>query len=90
MKLPAYVTDKRGVGKNLEAAIPENKMRFDRFVNDAAAWAELLTQKSAYSKVGIIGHSQGSLVGMLAAICKITAYHFSKIKFSCAENLIFN
>ncbi|WP_246202662.1 alpha/beta hydrolase [Virgibacillus doumboii] len=59
--------DKRGVGKNLEAAIPENELSFDQFVKDATAWVELLQQKDAYSKIGIIGHSQGSLVGMLAA-----------------------
>ncbi|TFJ91842.1 alpha/beta hydrolase [Lentibacillus salicampi] len=59
--------DKRGVGKNLEAAIPENELRFDQFVNDAVKWTELLDQKEGYSNVGIMGHSQGSLVGMLAA-----------------------
>jgi len=59
--------DKRGVGKNLEAAIPENELKFDQFVDDAVAWTELLEQEEAYSKIGIIGHSQGSLVGMPAA-----------------------
>lgn len=59
--------DKRGVGKNLEAAIPENKLDFNQFVSDAADWTELLTQEEDYSNIGIIGHSQGSLVGMPAA-----------------------
>ncbi|MFD1361120.1 alpha/beta hydrolase [Lentibacillus salinarum] len=59
--------DKRGVGKNLEAAIPENELDFDQFVDDAAKWTKLLAQDEGFSKVGIVGHSQGSLVGMLAA-----------------------
>ncbi|ALX49261.1 alpha/beta hydrolase [Lentibacillus amyloliquefaciens] len=59
--------DKRGVGKNLEASIPENELKFNQFVNDAAAWTELLARSEDFSDIGIIGHSQGSLVGMLAA-----------------------
>ncbi|QKY71093.1 alpha/beta hydrolase [Lentibacillus sp. CBA3610] len=59
--------DKRGVGNNLEAAIPENELHFNQFVNDAVNWTELLEQEEDYSHVGIIGHSQGALVGMLAA-----------------------
>lgn len=58
--------DKRGVGKNVEAAIPEKELDFNQFVYDAKAWVEQLAQEEAYTKVGIIGHSQGSLVGMLA------------------------
>ncbi len=59
--------DKRGVGKNVAAAIPENELMFGQFVDDALAWTELLAKDESYSNVGIIGHSQGSLVGMLAA-----------------------
>ncbi|MGP4107649.1 alpha/beta hydrolase [Virgibacillus sp. L01] len=59
--------DKRGVGKNVEAAIPENELDFNQFVHDAKTWVEQLAQEEAYTKVGIIGHSQGSLVGMVAA-----------------------
>ncbi|GAA0610582.1 hypothetical protein GCM10009001_29840 [Virgibacillus siamensis] len=59
--------DKRGVGKNQSAVIPEEKLTFDRFVNDAVAWAGKLNNDQRFSKVGITGHSQGSLVGMLAA-----------------------
>lgn len=59
--------DKRGVGKNQAAAIPEKELKFDRFVQDATAWVELLAQDKRFLSVGIIGHSQGSLVGMVAA-----------------------
>ncbi|WP_404452127.1 alpha/beta hydrolase [Virgibacillus necropolis] len=59
--------DKRGVGKNQSTAISEKDLRFDRFVKDAVAWAEMLAKDKRFSNVGIIGHSQGSLVGILAA-----------------------
>lgn len=58
---------KRGVGKNQTATIPEKDIRFNQFVKDAKAWVELLEKDNQFSEVGIIGHSQGSLVGMLAA-----------------------
>lgn len=59
--------DKRGAGKNQEAAIPEADTRFDYFIDDAIAWIQLLKSDDRFGKVGVIGHSQGSLVGMSAA-----------------------
>jgi hypothetical protein len=59
--------DKPGAGKNIQLAVAEEEMRFDHFVDHAISWVELLKEDDAYSKVGIIGHSQGSLTGMLAA-----------------------
>lgn len=40
---------------------------FDDFVTDASAVLDYFKAKGNYSKIYIIGHSQGSLVGMLAA-----------------------
>lgn len=40
---------------------------FDDFVADAAAVIDYFKGKDNYSKIYVIGHSQGSLVGMLAA-----------------------
>ncbi|WP_238389627.1 alpha/beta hydrolase [Virgibacillus sp. MSP4-1] len=59
--------DKRGVGKNQNALIAEEDLRFDDFVTDAQAWIQKLNRDAQFSNVGVIGHSQGSLVGMLAA-----------------------
>src|SRR5699024_5858133 len=59
--------DKRGAGKNQSAAIPEEDLDFNRFVEDAEAWVDVLGDDERFSEIGIIGHSQGSLVGMLAA-----------------------
>jgi len=43
------------------------KVRFDDFVTDAKKVASYFKNRKRYKKVYIIGHSQGALVGMLAA-----------------------
>ncbi|KGP92203.1 alpha/beta hydrolase [Pontibacillus chungwhensis BH030062] len=58
--------DKRGAGKNA-SVINEADLRFDQFVDDASLWIEKLGQDDRFTSVGVIGHSQGSLVGMLSA-----------------------
>ncbi|MDW0118287.1 alpha/beta hydrolase [Sporosarcina thermotolerans] len=59
--------DKRGVGVNQSLVGNEEDLLFDDFINDAAAWVEFAKNDSRFSKVGIIGHSEGSLLGMVAA-----------------------
>ena len=59
--------DKRGVGENASLAGKEDDMRFDHYIEDAAAWVQFAKTDERFSKVGIIGHSEGSLIGMAAA-----------------------
>ena len=59
--------DKRGLGKSAAAATKEEDLRFDHFAEDVAGWVELLRKDRRFSRVGIVGHSEGSLLGMLAA-----------------------
>lgn len=59
--------DKRGAGKNISAIVPNKEVRFELFIHDAEKWIHTLKNDSRFSKVGVVGHSQGSLVGMLAA-----------------------
>jgi pimeloyl-ACP methyl ester carboxylesterase len=59
--------DKRGVGQSRAAMRSEAELRFDDYVSDAEAWVQKLLQDGRFPGVGIIGHSEGSLVGMLAA-----------------------
>ncbi|MCY7294958.1 alpha/beta hydrolase [Alteromonas sp. a30] len=59
--------DKRGVGKSQKAGLKEDKLRFDHYISDAKAWAELLKNDKRFNRVVIIGHSEGSLIGMIAA-----------------------
>ena len=59
--------DKRGIAKSASAATREDDLRFETYVNDAVAWLELLGKDSRLGKRFVIGHSEGSLIGMLAA-----------------------
>lgn len=59
--------DKRGVGASAAAATSEAELRFDSFVDDAAAWITRLRRDARFSSVVVIGHSEGSLIGMVAA-----------------------
>ena len=67
--------DKRGVGASRDAGHSEREMRIEHYVQDAAAWVECLANDSRFSGVVVIGHSEGSLIGMLAAQrCPVLAF----------------
>lgn len=62
--------DKRGSGTNLQAAasaIKPEAHRFEFYVSDAVGFIRQLQADSRFSRVVVAGHSEGSLVGMLAA-----------------------
>jgi pimeloyl-ACP methyl ester carboxylesterase len=59
--------DKRGIGESRTAGIREANLRFDMYVDDAVAWVSQLHGDTRFSRVIIAGHSEGSLIGMVAA-----------------------
>lgn len=59
--------DKRAIGESAAAAKSESELRFDDYVEDARGWLQWLKKDKRFSKVVIIGHSEGSLIGMLVA-----------------------
>ncbi|MBE8725595.1 alpha/beta hydrolase family protein [Flavobacterium hungaricum] len=59
--------DKRGIGESKASAISEGSLVFENYIEDAKSWVNLLKQDKRFSKVIIIGHSEGSLIGMIAA-----------------------
>lgn len=62
--------DKRGSGTNVEAAktaLKPEEHRFDYYVGDAVGFIRQLQADKRFSAVIVAGHSEGSLVGMLAA-----------------------
>lgn len=59
--------DKRGIAKSQPAGIKEADLRFEMYINDAADWIKLLVQNKKFSQVVVIGHSEGSLIGMVAS-----------------------
>ena len=59
--------DKRGIGKSSAAGTKEEDLRFDHYIDDATAWSDKLAADKRFDKVVIAGHSEGSLIGMVAA-----------------------
>jgi hypothetical protein len=59
--------DKRGIAASSSAMTAEKDLRFDMYVDDAAGWAALLAREPRLSHITIAGHSEGSLLGMIAA-----------------------
>ena len=59
--------DKRGVAASAGAAKSEADLRFDDYVTDVKDWIALLRKDKRLGKLFIAGHSEGSLVGMMAA-----------------------
>jgi len=59
--------DKRGIAASTAAGAAEEKMRFEHYVGDAADWVRQLRKDARFSRVIVAGHSEGALIGMLAA-----------------------
>jgi hypothetical protein len=60
--------DKIGVGESIPAKdFTFEGATFDDFVNDAVRWLEYLSLDGTVDTLGIVGHSEGSLIGILAA-----------------------
>lgn len=57
--------DKRGIAESKGAGKSESDLRFDDYVNDAKEWIQLLKKDKRFSRVIVIGHSEGSLIGMI-------------------------
>jgi pimeloyl-ACP methyl ester carboxylesterase len=58
--------DKRGIGASKDALVSEENLRFENYAEDAKAWAAQLKADARFNKLIIIGHSEGSLLGLLA------------------------
>lgn len=58
--------DKRIV-KQIQKGNVDKNIKFDDFITDAISVLNYFKAQNTYSKIYIIGHGQGSLVGMLAA-----------------------
>ncbi|WP_107943401.1 S9 family peptidase [Metasolibacillus fluoroglycofenilyticus] len=59
--------DKRGVGDNMELLKDEGDLRFTNYSQDVEQIIEFVQQDPRFSSVHLIGHSEGSLVGIIAA-----------------------
>lgn len=66
--------DKRGIGESKSAGKTEADLRFEDYINDARNWIEWLKKDTRFSKVVVAGHSEGSLIGMIAALNTAHSY----------------
>lgn len=66
--------DKRGVAASGKAADKEEDLRLTTYSDDVTAWVKHLRADKRFTKVGFVGHSEGSLIGSLAAEAKFDAF----------------
>ena len=59
--------DKRGIGNSKGAMTSEVDLKFETYINDVVSWIALLKKDKRFSKVVLLGHSEGSLIGIVAA-----------------------
>jgi pimeloyl-ACP methyl ester carboxylesterase len=59
--------DKRFSGKSILLTAKEEDLRFDTYITDAVGFLQQLKSDKRFSKVVVLGHSEGSLIGMVAA-----------------------
>lgn len=59
--------DKRGIAASASAGPREEDLRFDTYIGDAELWGRLLQQDKRFERLIIIGHSEGALIGAVAA-----------------------
>jgi pimeloyl-ACP methyl ester carboxylesterase len=69
--------DKRGIGETGKAMwlaaekaktlLREDDLRFEIYIDDAVLWGKKLRGNPGFSSLTVIGHSEGSLIGMVAA-----------------------
>ncbi len=59
--------DKRGIGESRAAGFAEVDLRFEHYVEDVKAWVEFIKADSRFGDLIIVGHSEGSLIGMISS-----------------------
>lgn len=65
--IASFRYDKRIVKQIRRGKVEEQNIRFQDFIDDAEAVLNKFKEDDRFSKIYIIGHSQGSLIGMVAA-----------------------
>lgn len=59
--------DKRGVGESIESGLKEIDLRFEDYIQDVEEWIKLFNKDDRFSNIIVLGHSEGSLIGMIAS-----------------------
>ncbi|MCQ4923229.1 lysophospholipase [Tissierella carlieri] len=59
--------DKRGIGESKSLVKKEEDLIFEDYIDDVVRWVNKLREDKRFSKVIIIGHSEGALIGATAS-----------------------
>ena len=65
--IASFRFDKRGIAKSAKVMIAEEDLRLEHYIRDVQQWYLLFKNDSRFSSVIILGHSEGSLIGMIAS-----------------------
>jgi hypothetical protein len=66
--------DKRGIAESAKAMTKESDIRFDDLVNDVKGWILFLKKDKRFTEIIVAGHSEGSLIGMIASLKNVDKY----------------
>lgn len=59
--------DKRGIAGSVTAMMREEDLKFEAYIEDARAWIRFLRSQKRISRIYVLGHSEGALIGSVAA-----------------------
>lgn len=65
--IASFRFDKRGIAESQPAMTAESDLRFETYINDVIEWVTLLKTDKRFSSIILLGHSEGSLIGIIAA-----------------------
>lgn len=81
--------DKRAIAKSKIENFKEDSLRFENYIEDAILWIGFLKKDDRFSQIIVAGHSEGSLIGMLAAQnAKVDKYISLNGAGMCADSII--
>ncbi len=59
--------DKRGVGKSTIKDFNEREIEFEDYIKDANKWIDFLKNDNRFNNIYVLGHSEGSLIGIISS-----------------------
>lgn len=65
--IASFRFDKRGIAESKNAVEKESDLRFETYINDVKDWCDLIKNDNRFSQLIILGHSEGSSIGIMAS-----------------------
>ncbi len=72
--ISVFSYDKRIIAQIKAKTVNEKELSFDDFIKDAKDVIQFFKNQKRYNKITIAGHSEGSLIGMVAALDEADAF----------------